>query len=177
MPIDCKVSLLSEWSNCNRKFGKGKQYRQRSILIKPRFGGIICPRSLKAERTCFVKSYQKNKYSLKMASIISAKLLFQKEQMNSNNPYFVLFKILYINSNCKQFSWGYNLQKNNMICVKCQIPAQSLKSGKCIGDGIKNHITTWQMAMATKCNGKWIAIRKTKLKCKGVSQDLNYVFI
>jgi hypothetical protein len=51
IPIDCKVSDWSNWSNCSVSCGGGTQERTRSIITMPRGNGVACP-ILKDTRAC-----------------------------------------------------------------------------------------------------------------------------
>jgi hypothetical protein len=42
-PIDCKVSGWTEFSPCSEKCGGGLKTKTRSIVTRPRYGGMACP--------------------------------------------------------------------------------------------------------------------------------------
>lgn len=44
-PVDCQVSMWSEWSLCSASCGPGIRTRTRQIFRRPRNGGLPCPRT------------------------------------------------------------------------------------------------------------------------------------
>lgn len=50
-PVDCKLSDWTSWSPCSEVCGDGFQYRNRSILAKPKFRGRPCE-TLVEKRVC-----------------------------------------------------------------------------------------------------------------------------
>ena len=50
--VDCAVSNWTAWSDCSTGCGVGTKSRHRTILTKPRFGGIQCPTNLKETTIC-----------------------------------------------------------------------------------------------------------------------------
>lgn len=53
-PVDCKVSQWSQWSNCDKDCGLGKQKRNRTIINKQFRNGLSCP-LLEDTRNCSIK--------------------------------------------------------------------------------------------------------------------------
>ena len=49
---ECVLSEWSQWSECDRKCGGGKQIRTRGILTYPAFGGTNCPTELLQMQDC-----------------------------------------------------------------------------------------------------------------------------
>jgi hypothetical protein len=50
-PIDCKVSLWSDWGDCSASCGSGEQMRARAITGEANYGGKACP-ELRQKQNC-----------------------------------------------------------------------------------------------------------------------------
>ncbi|TSK28216.1 Thrombospondin type-1 domain-containing protein 7A [Bagarius yarrelli] len=66
-PQDCIVSEFSPWSSCSKTCGIGLQYRVRSVLAPPLFGGSACPNLTEFE-TCHEEECEdeESMYSLRV---------------------------------------------------------------------------------------------------------------
>lgn len=54
-PVDCFVSEWSDWSDCSKECGGGKETRTRTVLVQDAFGGKKCP-TLTESRECNTQS-------------------------------------------------------------------------------------------------------------------------
>jgi len=44
-PVDCVSTYDDDWSRCSKTCGHGEQFKQRSISVYPRNGGVACPQA------------------------------------------------------------------------------------------------------------------------------------
>merc|ERR1719446_818118 len=58
-PIDCLMSAWSGWSKCTAECGGGLQSHTRSILVKPKNGGLAC-NTVEESRPCATMSCDRN---------------------------------------------------------------------------------------------------------------------
>jgi hypothetical protein len=58
-PIDCDMSEWSGWSKCSAECGGGLQGHTRSILVKPKNGGLSC-NTVEESRPCATRSCDRN---------------------------------------------------------------------------------------------------------------------
>ncbi|KAM9305159.1 thrombospondin type-1 domain-containing protein 7B [Gastrophryne carolinensis] len=82
-PQDCIVSEFSPWSTCSKNCGKHLQYRTRSVISPPLFGGSNCP-NLTEWRPCPFYNFcsfgeEEYTYSLKVGPWSECRLPHMKE--------------------------------------------------------------------------------------------------
>ncbi|XP_011364290.2 somatomedin-B and thrombospondin type-1 domain-containing protein-like isoform X1 [Pteropus medius] len=168
--VSCVVAEWSGWSRCVKPCQVSYRVRQRQVLQEPRNGGALCP-PLEEQAGCV--EYRSRQGAECLQSLLPALITiggYGKERKKQGVAkeletvgYCVQFRLGPIPGSCRQVraphaQWMKYLAQGHMVCVRCEWPAQDIRSRRCYGDGGEaagNQLLLWQAAGHPRCQGTW----------------------
>jgi len=51
-PVDCRMLVWTQWTDCTRTCGNGLRLRKRSVAMQPQYGGAECPNETSKKESC-----------------------------------------------------------------------------------------------------------------------------
>ncbi|KAM6163032.1 somatomedin-B and thrombospondin type-1 domain-containing protein-like [Rhynchocyon petersi] len=168
--VSCVVAEWSDWSRCAKPCQVSYCVRRRHVLQEPRNGGVPCP--LLEEQAGCVEYWNREGVECQQSmfpALITTET-YGKERRNRGEPkeqktvgYCVQFQLGPIPGSCGRVraphtQWTKYLTQGHTVCVRCEWPAQDIRSQRCYGDGSgarRKQLLLWQAAGHPRCRGSW----------------------